>query len=745
VLRSLRSVKTGPVEPVSRPAKPAWWEVLGIRRLAQGPSAPGQTQNADTSPDLLAAMRRIAAMLVLRADLTRSIGKKQAEYLARMMEMFDKGDLDAALRHAIPLSDKPGSGDSIPALGVPDPRQNLDIQAGETTAGSSLGFGPTLFADLKTIYRRAFEKLEREGRIEEAAFVLADLLHVNEEAVAFLEKQGRLQLAAEIAEARDLPAGLVVRQWFLAGDTDRAVRIARSRGAFPDAVVRLERSKNEKAKTLRTLWAQSLAQAGDYSKAVDVVWPVEEARTVARRWAELAMESGGVGGARMMARLLSLPEMAPESNAAISLRQRARILLEGEDPESAPEREAFTETLIAGPSSPITTALGRLAVRGVWRDLASGARRIAPQDSRKLIQFVDDAGLRTDLPPLPKPPPLDSLSTRSPLQEIRLADSDAGTMPLYDAAFLPNGNSLVAMGEAGARLLARDGHTIAHFEAPTHRLVMADSGNHALLLAPRGDVWTISRLDLVSRRVSHWTNAALTAFAPDYDGSLWFIGIRDTFVVIDATSDTFEALWRMPEVPGVIRAIGRSVRDVSFLVQDKRTRDTWGMPSEASESWERWLYELPSLVLRHRNDAAISPEDPFAPALPTPVVCAAGHCAEFARTQNSAGESVLEYRIFNPTTSDREGPRRLAAYGEPLLVTRSANWSFFATRTPVGITGELLPFRSDDPVVLQLDLQSAARLSARLSEATLTLSDDRGRLLVISLSDGTLLRNLRVG
>ena len=51
----------------------------------------------------------------------------------------------------------------------------------------------------------------------------------------FLERHGRPRLAAELAEARGLPPGRVVRQWFLARDVARAVDLARRTGTFADA------------------------------------------------------------------------------------------------------------------------------------------------------------------------------------------------------------------------------------------------------------------------------------------------------------------------------------------------------------------------------------------------------------------------------------------------------------------------------------------------------------------------------
>src|SRR5262249_34949773 len=162
--------------------------------------------------------------------------------------------------------------------------------------------------------------------------------HANEEAVAFLERHRRLRLAAEIAEARGLPIGLVVRQWFLAGERDRAVLLARRFGAFADAVARLERGGERTA--LRLLWAESRARAGSFAAAVDVAWPIAEARALAALWIDRAIEQGGASGARMLARKL---ELFPETFGEVL----DRALLLAEDDEDPDALHAFAEGLAA--------------------------------------------------------------------------------------------------------------------------------------------------------------------------------------------------------------------------------------------------------------------------------------------------------------------------------------------------------------------------------------------------------------
>src|SRR6185369_2297548 len=163
-----------------------------------------------------------------------------------MMDMFERGDINEALKHAIPLGDLT-SLTQAPALGGRCVSKRITILPGRARNVRGIGLGTDVMSYLYQLYRASFKRLEAQNRIEEAAFVLAELLRANEEAVAFLERHGRLRLAAELAEGRELPPGLVVRQWFIAGDIKRAVAIARRTRAFADAVARLETKDKDQA------------------------------------------------------------------------------------------------------------------------------------------------------------------------------------------------------------------------------------------------------------------------------------------------------------------------------------------------------------------------------------------------------------------------------------------------------------------------------------------------------------------
>jgi len=87
----------------------------------------------------------------------------------------------------------------------------------------------------------------------------------------------------------------------LAGNRERALRIARRSGVFAEAVTRLERSRQpEHAHELRRLWAQGLAAAGDYAAAVDAIWPQEAIGLGLREAAPL--HGAELAAGRMLAR-----------------------------------------------------------------------------------------------------------------------------------------------------------------------------------------------------------------------------------------------------------------------------------------------------------------------------------------------------------------------------------------------------------------------------------------------------------
>ena len=707
----------------------------GHARGNRQPEPPGPPPAPERTP--WDALRHLAARLTMHSQLGRLLGRRQEQYLARMMAMFERGDLNDALRHAIPLGGGTASGEASPALWAPAPRADLTLSPHLSASGSALYAVTDLFEHLKRLYRAAFERLRDQGRIDEAAFVLAELLHENEEAVAFLERHGKLRLAAEMAEGRELPTGLVVRQWWLAGERERAVLIARRSQAWGDALVRLEQSDPEQAQQLRVMWGELLAAAGDFAQAVTVVWPVEEDRNLALGWIDQVIALGGVPAAQALPRKLALaPELAGDIRSAIA------ALLAQPGPEGAWVRHALAEALRTGEKSPQARSLARATVRALARDLAAGDGPSTPEEIKKLVSFSADDALRTDLPPLTEPTRT-SLAGRPEPLVYRVEAGDGGVHRVFDAAYLSNGRCVAALGEAGVRLLSREGKTVAHFDQPAHRLVVSDHEDRVIALAERGGVYRLAQIDLQARTVRAWCEAELTAFAETFDGATWLVGTGKDFVSLDAMSTRLESLWRTRDV-GRVTAIGRRTDRASLLLVKAGTAGGLWPDAADEEDWERWNYELPSLVLRHRLPLEWSPND-----------YSEGHCAVAANgataqlawllpddPENVELKLLVEGIAVTLDGSEllRLEPGLLDAF--PLDVALAEEWITVIRGSNDGITCWVAS-KEKRRVRAEIYLEGARAARMRLHPNHLTLCDDRGRVLVLELGQGQLLRNLR--
>ncbi len=677
------------------------------RALARRPTTP-------PPPTWLDRLRARAAGLVrrvaLRTQLARLIGRKQAEYLAHMARLFEDGQLDDALRHAVPLGELEGGGaaGAFPALSVPIPRTSLELGGARGTAAG----GGTLFLSgdgmryIRGLYRAAFDRLEREGRIDEAAFVLAELLGADEEAVSFLERHGRLRTAAELAEARRLPPGLQVRQWWLAGDRARALELARLHAAFADAATRLARTHRDAAASLRLAWADALADAGDLGAAVEVAHTVPAARALVLRWIELAMAEGGSLAARLLPRRLQLePEALP------ALTPMLHALLDDPSLEATDARAALARAVRRSPPSPPIRAVARAVLRATLRDAGRALPTLSPAELGELVELTEDGALRTDLPALSS---LQAPSSDRTL-EVSRSPLDGGPTPVFDAALLPDGRLALALGEPGLRLISRDGRPALEVDVPAHSLALADHGGSAVALAPRGRLYRATHVDLRTGKTRLLGDLPLGAFAPDHDGLVWFVAQGRSLCALDLTKGSLHTLWRL-DADGPIKAIRRSATSLAVHVDD---------PCD-----EVWRFDLPTLQLRDRRDLERVRLGPLV-----------GLGAHGATVQVSAASLWITRRGTHamlplPAGGPLVAPVALFADHLALRIREGESVSVSVLRL-----GED-PARAPAPAV-HVRFQGASRVSLRLGEPLVVLSDDRGRVLAADLRTRTLVRDLR--
>lgn len=663
---------------------------------------------------------------LLKSRLARLYGRRQAEYIAKMMDMFDRGDWQDALRHAIPMGGEKGEGSGGIFFGLPTVRGDLKINlGGGTGSGGSINLGDSVFNEIREMYRAAFQRLDAQGKHEEAAFILAELLREYTEAVTYLERHGKHREAAMLAEARELPPSLVIRLWLQAGETRRAVMLARRHKAFGEVVTHLESRDPELAKKLRLLWGDSLADAGDFAAAVTVIWSVTEARHIAADWMRRVIDAGGKAGAEMLGRYLVEFSDQPEYV------EKAIAILEDELVETAPERTAFSSILIPHHAARLTP-LKRAAIRALLRDFGNPELRVPTTWTliKKLTDDNHDGGigaLRADLPH--QPPEIPQSSPKA--IEITLEANDCGAFAVHDAIALPNGRILVALGEAGARLISPNGRTMFHFNVPTHRLVIATHGNAALAVADRGEFKRIARLDLIRGTARDWCDAEISTFANTYAENQWYVASRGDVLMIDPTAERFDALWRIPDL-GVVSNLTVTTSHLIF--------DSTPKPEAETETFK---YLIPACRLLERT-----------------------HPPKSERTRLASGISHIDLRLTLSTRESATKPGQvfpcLLAYDgdrekleipmpdfHHLLPDSGGSFAcdaalsamtFHCVGETVVVSHELANYHW----LATFRLQNSKAVSVRFFGTLMTVADDRGRVIVVDPRKGVVVRELRI-
>lgn len=726
---------------------------LGSPDAGKPARAPSGTSSAAASSEPAFRQSRAEALRerIMRAlwssKLGALLGYEYAKRLSQLIAMFDSNDLDNALHHALPIgaagalpARSPSLWFSLPWVSLPWAswrRKNLTITPDAGGRTSSIGLDARLLDMLRERYRRAAERLEARGQIEKAAFVHAELLNAAEEAVSLLEKHGLLRKAAEVAELRRLEPAILIRQWFLAGNVERAILIAQRSHAYAQAILRLEKTHKEQADAFRLLWGDRLAKSGAYAAAVEVAWPVKSARRLACAWIDHAIAAGGAAGARMLAwKAVSQPAEFPQ------VLDKAREFFDDEGEEGTRTTTALGEELLAGE---LTDEARILAAAAIRRLLPDAAAKETSALIEKLFDVVGDAALRADArpsslkrrhSPYTQATPLRTRST--PVQIIRTTP-DQGAIPVLDAAETADGRMLAAIGEAGALLLSRTGKVITHFAEPAHHIVMSDNGDRAILLAPRGEAFRLCRVDLVERRLQPWKDARFDVFAPSFDGMTWFVARESALYGVDATASDWRSVWKVEEDGAHITHVCRDSLNVSF----RFWKDSLTIKGAAPEVW---VYDVHQMLLRRR----ISQPDAGGASVSTLGLSPMGELAGWRdadgagtngapRGQASGLWSFSQTWADLPLTTARTaGPPALSR--EWLALSKMAEYEslIHLMHLPYGAaTGR-------DQVRAAVRLEMAARPQVRFQDGRMVVFDDCGRILVISLETGAVLREHRV-
>lgn len=644
------------------------------------------------------------ARVVLRSPAQGFVLRRQERYLRSLTASFAGRQWREALSQAVALGGSDGP--SWLNLRLPKKRDDLRWTSG-AAGGGTLPLGRTAYLHLRELYLAAAEQLEKAGDIDLAVFVHAELLHDTAAGVALLERTNRLRNAAELAEARQLAPEMLVRLWWRAGDRERAVDIARSRGAFAPAIERLAAVDPTAARALREQWVSACRRAGDHLATVAAAWPEPSLRPSVETDIEAGIALAGPTSGELLAYLVT-------GVPAAATTDRALRLLADDRPEQRRARDGFVATLAGLPGSDqvqdrrVCTA----AIRWLLRQPSTRQSR----QQLRLLRRRADPLLMADLPRL--------AATRVPLVQGAtdiLAPEEPGQVPIWDAVTLTGRGIIAACGDLGVRLLTLDGRVRARWDLPAHRIVVADHGSGALVVREAGSSTEIHRLDLMTLRMRPWTVLRRANLVPSYDGGVATIVDANGIAFLDVLSDRPRVLWRELDNTYRVLRINRTPGRLTALVEVPAP-----LPG-AERSLQLFGWELPSLMLRLRRPLPADPDRQQAAVQDDAVTFLTGADGSDPKLVRFGGHQP-------PVTTDTLAGMSISASGAALAACRPLDDGRRSVSVGLG---------DGQPSVQVVFPADAEDIVMREHAGLVTLSDRLGRIVSADPAGGVLLTRLR--
>jgi tetratricopeptide (TPR) repeat protein len=197
--------------------------------------------------------------------LTEAMLGRQEGALRELLRQFREGDVDRALRHALPLGGHGGRGGTPSTEGklpTVDPTYSLQSLLGSNRGPTGIWFGGfDVQAELAREYRKAADEAERRGDYRRAAYIHGKLLNDFSTAALLLSRGGLHRDAAflYLNRLKDIPAA--ARAFEAAGEVDRALQLFRQKRLHAEAGDLLRRLGEEEAAVEEYVLAASLLAA----------------------------------------------------------------------------------------------------------------------------------------------------------------------------------------------------------------------------------------------------------------------------------------------------------------------------------------------------------------------------------------------------------------------------------------------------------------------------------------------------
>ncbi len=606
-------VKTEPPQEVKKPDR-SWADVpelnpmlaKALEQARAKPSPPAKASESEGSGGGKSWVSHMSDMgLVSSVANLVNLGQKwmtswlrnaQDDYLKQMIKHFEDGNWAEALRYGIPL-DGEQSKVLMEYMGLLKPRDQLRITSGAGLA-SGIGYAGTNLDRMRVLYEKAFQDLSQQGRHIEAAFVLAELFHDSHRAVLYLEKHQLFREASDLAELRKLATDLRVRLLFKSGQQQKALELARQAGVF-DQVYTFLKSNPELAVPWLNLWCSDLCARGQAAQSLLLCWSEKHEPELFQQRLEQALGEGTYQSGQVLAEVLYRSESlsSQEVDRQLSEWEESLDLVTEAYQGLAHQLSIKRDLSLAGLQ--YRSVCSRVCRQLLCR-LDRGVNLVSQANFRSLAVAGEDRWLDADLPA--KLIADNATQGLVPLDCWTETIERLGFTSLLHSCLLPDGRSLVALGEAGLLLLSSRGKVIQRLEIPVHQIIPPTEGQRYLLLSKRGPYQLLHWFVPANLSVERWCSTKLECWSQCHDGINWWVASEGSIYAIDVNSAAWCSASSFPvESAGeILRLVYRSghtraLGDVGLFV----------LFADVGQQLQLQSHKLPSLD-RVRQPFAIS-------------------------------------------------------------------------------------------------------------------------------------------
>jgi tetratricopeptide (TPR) repeat protein len=267
-----------PTEDLPTPSSGTGQSLLGRAGISLGQSAKWLGDKLGLSGLSAWGQQMIAQALTRAPQLTASVLGQQAAALRELLRRFQAGDIETALRHAMPLGGASDDAPGTPHEGTELPNYAPVYALGDLLSGG--GRGPASVwhseADVHNALRRAYtetaEQALHRGDFRRAAYIFGRLLRDFRRAADALSRGGMHHDAAILYRDKLSDAIAAARSFAAAGEFDTAIALFRREHCHEDAGDLLYRcGRIEEAHAEYHLAAVRLAERGQHLAAGEFV------------------------------------------------------------------------------------------------------------------------------------------------------------------------------------------------------------------------------------------------------------------------------------------------------------------------------------------------------------------------------------------------------------------------------------------------------------------------------------------